>query len=55
MPEVFALISSGVLFVSLQTGRRLVFRSEPPPIKEKEDENQGLIDKEKEEALYYFT
>ncbi|XP_019392359.1 PREDICTED: cilia- and flagella-associated protein 100 [Crocodylus porosus] len=41
--------------IKKKTGRRLVFRSEPPPIKEKEDENQGLIDQEKEEALYYFT
>lgn len=44
-----------VCFVTFQTGRRLVFRSEPPAIKEKEDEDLGLIDKEKEEQLYYFT
>ncbi|XP_053151761.1 cilia- and flagella-associated protein 100 [Hemicordylus capensis] len=41
--------------VKKKTGRRLVFRSEPPAYKEKEDEDQGLIDKEKEEQLYYFT
>ncbi|XP_066469074.1 cilia- and flagella-associated protein 100 [Tiliqua scincoides] len=41
--------------VKKKSGRRLVFRSEPPAFKEKEDEDQGLIDKEKEELLYYFT
>ncbi|XP_015284847.1 PREDICTED: coiled-coil domain-containing protein 37 [Gekko japonicus] len=41
--------------VKRKTGRRLVFRSEPPAFKEKEDEDLGLIDKEKEELLYYFT
>ncbi|KAM3848624.1 cilia- and flagella-associated protein 100 [Vipera latastei] len=41
--------------VKKKTGRRLIFRSEPPAFKEKEDEDQGLIDKEKEELLYYFT
>uniref|UniRef100_A0A8D0AZT7 Cilia and flagella associated protein 100 n=1 Tax=Salvator merianae TaxID=96440 RepID=A0A8D0AZT7_SALMN len=41
--------------VKKKTGRRLVFRSEPPAYKEKEDIDQGLIDKEKEELLYYFT
>nr|XP_034962386.1 cilia- and flagella-associated protein 100 [Zootoca vivipara] len=41
--------------VKRKSGRRLVFRSEPPAYKEKEDEDQGLIDKEKEELLYYFT
>ncbi|KAH0630180.1 hypothetical protein JD844_012892 [Phrynosoma platyrhinos] len=41
--------------VKKKTGRRLVFRSEPPAFREKEDEDQGLIDREKEELLYYFT
>ncbi|XP_030426216.1 cilia- and flagella-associated protein 100 isoform X1 [Gopherus evgoodei] len=41
--------------IKKKTGRKLMFRSEPAPIKEKEDEDQGLIDQEKEEALYYFT
>ncbi|XP_054833223.1 cilia- and flagella-associated protein 100 isoform X2 [Eublepharis macularius] len=41
--------------VKRKTGRRLVFRSEPPAFKEKEDEDLGLIDKEKEELLYYFS
>ncbi|XP_063147743.1 cilia- and flagella-associated protein 100 [Candoia aspera] len=41
--------------VKKKTGRRLIFRSEPPAFKEKENEDQGLIDKEKEELLYYFT
>ncbi|XP_062977458.1 cilia- and flagella-associated protein 100 [Elgaria multicarinata webbii] len=41
--------------VKKKTGRRLIFRSEPPAFKEKEDEDQGMIDKEKEELLYYFT
>uniref|UniRef100_A0A674J1Y0 Cilia and flagella associated protein 100 n=2 Tax=Emydidae TaxID=8476 RepID=A0A674J1Y0_9SAUR len=41
--------------IKKKTGRKLMFRSEPVPIKEKEDEDQGLIDQEKEEALYYFT
>ncbi|XP_060622190.1 cilia- and flagella-associated protein 100 [Anolis sagrei] len=41
--------------VKKKTGRRLVFRSEPPAFKEKEDDDQGLMDKEKEELLYYFT
>ncbi|XP_074861364.1 cilia- and flagella-associated protein 100 [Carettochelys insculpta] len=41
--------------IKKKTGRKLVFRSEPPPIKEKEDEDEGLIDQEKEEILYYFT
>uniref|UniRef100_A0A8C8RYX6 Cilia and flagella associated protein 100 n=1 Tax=Pelusios castaneus TaxID=367368 RepID=A0A8C8RYX6_9SAUR len=41
--------------IKKKTGRKLMFRSEPPPIKEKGDENQGLIDQEKEEILYYFT
>ncbi|XP_044307071.1 cilia- and flagella-associated protein 100 [Varanus komodoensis] len=41
--------------VKKKTGRRLIFRSEPPTFKEKEDKDQGIIDKEKEELLYYFT
>ncbi|KAJ7316923.1 hypothetical protein JRQ81_003085 [Phrynocephalus forsythii] len=41
--------------VKKKSGRRLVFRSEPPAFKEKEDADQGLVDKEKEELLYYFT
>lgn len=41
--------------VKKKSGRRLVFRSEPPAFKEKEDEDHGLLDKEKEELLYYFT
>ncbi|XP_058025047.1 cilia- and flagella-associated protein 100 [Ahaetulla prasina] len=41
--------------VKKKTGRRLIFRSEPPALKEKEDRDQVLIDKEKEELLYYFT
>ncbi|XP_067400580.1 cilia- and flagella-associated protein 100 isoform X2 [Emydura macquarii macquarii] len=41
--------------IKKKTGRKLMFRSEPPPVKEKEDKDQGLIDQEKEEALYYFT
>ncbi|XP_006131324.2 cilia- and flagella-associated protein 100 [Pelodiscus sinensis] len=41
--------------IKKKTGRKLIFRSEPPAVKEKEYEDQGLIDKEKEEALYYFT
>ncbi|XP_008103512.1 cilia- and flagella-associated protein 100 [Anolis carolinensis] len=41
--------------VKKKTGRRLIFRSEPPAFREKEDDDQGLIDKEKEELLYYFT
>ncbi|CAM5125851.1 unnamed protein product [Eretmochelys imbricata] len=41
--------------IKKKTGRKLMFRSEPVPIKEKEDEDQGLIDQENEEALYYFT
>ncbi|XP_048344442.1 cilia- and flagella-associated protein 100 [Sphaerodactylus townsendi] len=41
--------------VKRKTGRRLVFRSEPPAFKEKEDEDLAMIDKEKEELLYYFT
>nr|XP_009479038.1 PREDICTED: coiled-coil domain-containing protein 37-like [Pelecanus crispus] len=37
------------------SGRRLVFRSNPPARKEKKKHSQEQTDKEKEEQFYYFT
>lgn len=39
----------------LQRGRKLVCRSHPPVIKVKEVHEQTLIDKDKEEMLFFFT
>ncbi|XP_067908298.1 cilia- and flagella-associated protein 100 [Heterodontus francisci] len=38
-----------------KTGRKLVFRSNPPLMKELEQESQVTTDKEKEENEYYFS
>ncbi|XP_043934527.1 cilia- and flagella-associated protein 100 [Protopterus annectens] len=38
-----------------KTGRKMMFRSEPPVPKHKEDLDQEATDKEKEEMIYYFT
>ena len=38
-----------------QTGKRLVFRSEPPLIKKKEDHDTDPTNKEEEELRYYFS
>nr|XP_014344394.1 PREDICTED: coiled-coil domain-containing protein 37 [Latimeria chalumnae] len=38
-----------------KAGRKLMFRSEPPALKQAEDKNQETIDREKEEHLYFFT
>ncbi|MBN3288022.1 CP100 protein, partial [Polyodon spathula] len=37
------------------TGKKLVYRSQPPVIKQKEDKNQEITNKEKEEQIYFFT
>lgn len=41
-------------FIS-QTGKKLVFRSEPPQLEKKEDEGADLATKEEEELQYYFA
>ncbi|XP_065498900.1 cilia- and flagella-associated protein 100 [Caloenas nicobarica] len=41
--------------VKIKSGRRLVFRSNPPARREKKKHSQEEMDKEKEEELYYFT
>ncbi|XP_010284606.1 PREDICTED: coiled-coil domain-containing protein 37-like [Phaethon lepturus] len=41
--------------IKKRSGRRLVFRSNPPVRKEKKKHSQEQMDKEKEEELYYFT
>jgi len=38
-----------------QTGKRLVFRSQPPEIKKKEDEGADQANREEEELQYYFS
>lgn len=38
-----------------QRGRKLVSRSEPPAQKTKDEPEQELLDKEKEEQLFFFT
>ncbi|MGH0132862.1 UNVERIFIED_CONTAM: hypothetical protein FKN15_000949 [Acipenser sinensis] len=38
-----------------QTGKKLVYRSQPPVIKQKEDKNQEITNREKEEQIYFFT
>ena len=43
------------IFVFLQTGRKLVARSEPPRLKKQEDDGADLASKEEEELAYYFT
>lgn len=40
---------------SLQRGRRLVCRSRPPALKTKERSKHELMDKEREEQLFFFT
>ncbi|KAM6247377.1 cilia- and flagella-associated protein 100 [Spheniscus humboldti] len=41
--------------IKKESGRRLVFRSNPPARKEKKKHSQEQMDKEKEEQFYYFT
>ncbi|XP_064375065.1 cilia- and flagella-associated protein 100 [Dromaius novaehollandiae] len=41
--------------IKKKTGRRLVFRSDPPAKKEKQQQTQEQMDEEKQEQLYYFT
>ncbi|KAK2529468.1 Ccdc37 [Columba guinea] len=41
--------------VKIKSGRRLVFRSNPPARRQKKKHSQEETDKEKEEELYYFT
>lgn len=38
-----------------KTGRKLVFRSEPPQLKKKEDEGADQATREEEELAYYFS
>ncbi|XP_065828818.1 cilia- and flagella-associated protein 100-like [Oscarella lobularis] len=38
-----------------QTGKKLVFRSEPPQAKKKQKESSDALDKEQEELQYYFS
>lgn len=39
----------------MQTGKRLVFRSEPPQRRQKENKGKDIQDKEEEEKLYFFS
>ena len=41
--------------LSVQAGKRLVFRSEPPQRKQKENKKKEGQDKEEEEKAYFFT
>nr|XP_009667615.1 PREDICTED: coiled-coil domain-containing protein 37 [Struthio camelus australis] len=41
--------------IKKKTGRKLVFRSNPPAKKEKQQQTQEQMDEEKQEQLYYFT
>ncbi|XP_009328203.1 PREDICTED: coiled-coil domain-containing protein 37 [Pygoscelis adeliae] len=41
--------------IKKESGRRLMFRSNPPARKEKKKHSQEQMDKEKEEQFYYFT
>ncbi|XP_005867001.1 PREDICTED: coiled-coil domain-containing protein 37 isoform X2 [Myotis brandtii] len=41
--------------IKKKRGRKLVSRSEPPALKTKEEPEQELLDKEKEEHLFFFT
>ncbi|KAM7126220.1 cilia- and flagella-associated protein 100 isoform 6-T6 [Molossus nigricans] len=41
--------------IKKKRGRRLVFRSRPPALKTKEEPENELLDKEKEEQLFFFT
>lgn len=47
-------IGSPCLF-PLQRGRRLVCRSRPPVIKIKAESKDMIMDKDKEEMLFFFT
>ena len=38
-----------------QTGKRLVFRSQPPKIEKNEDTGSDITNKEEEELKYYFS
>mgnify|MGYP001791328214 CR=1 FL=1 len=40
---------------SVQTGKKLVFRSEPPAIKKKDDSGADKASREEEELAYFFT
>lgn len=40
---------------SPQRGRRLVWRSRPPALKTKEQSKHELMDKDREEHLFFFT
>lgn len=42
-------------FFLLQTGRKLVYRSEPPQTKRKVDKSKQKADKEEEEMAYFFS
>ena len=39
----------------MQTGRKLVYRSEPPQTKRKVDRSKEKANKEEEEMAYFFT
>nr|KAF6358001.1 cilia and flagella associated protein 100 [Pipistrellus kuhlii] len=41
--------------IKKKRGRKLVSRSEPPALKTKDEPEQELLDKEKEEQLFFFT
>lgn len=44
-----------LLFVLLQTGKKLVFRSEPPAVKKKDTSGADKASREEEELAYFFT
>lgn len=52
-PQLIITINP-LLFSFWQTGKKLVFRSEPPQLKKKEDEGADQASREEEELAYYF-
>jgi len=47
--------SNWIMFIITQTGKKLVFRSEPPAIKKKDDSGADKASREEEELAYFFT
>lgn len=47
-------VTSILVFFVPQTGRKLVFRSEPPRHKKREDDGADQASREEEELAYFF-
>jgi len=48
-------VSHVILLHLSQTGKKLVFRSEPPAIRKKDDSGADKASREEEELAYFFT